>query len=185
MLQFCFGDLGCSGRGRGAPSPWTSSKSPGCSYAGVHTKSLNLAPPLPEFCSTTQHLLGGEGWGGGLTPPTQPPWTPPLSDWANFSPGLGQSKFSLPPSTQVSLGQKNSSAPAAPLTTQGLQGGGHNPPPWRNRNGGVKTAAWRTFMRRRRRPTLHHAVKDKRVIVLGPVKQPEMDFMSHRGITHA
>ena len=37
-------------------------------------------------------------------------------------------------------------------------------------------------MRRRRRPTLHHAVKDKRVTVLGPVKQPEMDFMSHRGI---
>ena len=44
---------------------------------------------------------------------------------------------------------------------------------------------WRTFMRRRRRPTLHHAVKDKRVTVLGPVKQPEMEFMSHRGITHA
>ena len=37
-------------------------------------------------------------------------------------------------------------------------------------------------MRRRRRPTLHHAVKDKRVTVLGPVKQPEMDFMSHRGV---
>ena len=36
-------------------------------------------------------------------------------------------------------------------------------------------------MRRRRRPTLHHAVKDKRVTVLGPVKQPEMDFMSHTG----
>ena len=36
-------------------------------------------------------------------------------------------------------------------------------------------------MRRRRRPTLHHAVKDKRVTVLGPVKQPEMDFISHRG----
>ena len=36
-------------------------------------------------------------------------------------------------------------------------------------------------MRKRRRPTLHHAVKDKRVTVLGPVKQPEMDFMSHRG----
>ena len=36
-------------------------------------------------------------------------------------------------------------------------------------------------MRRRRRPTLHHVVKDKRVTVLGPVKQPEMDFMSHRG----
>ena len=39
-------------------------------------------------------------------------------------------------------------------------------------------------MRRRRRPTLHHAVKDKRVTVLGPVKQPEMDFMSHRGVWH-
>ena len=25
------------------------------------------------------------------------------------------------------------------------------------------------------------SVKDKRVTVLGPVKQPEMDFMSHRG----
>ena len=36
-------------------------------------------------------------------------------------------------------------------------------------------------MRRRRRPTLHHAVKNKRVTVRGPVKQPEMDFMSHRG----
>ena len=60
-----------------------------------------------------------------------------------------------------------------------LHGGGGGA--WRNRNGGVKTAAWRTFMRRRRRPTLHHAVKDKRVTVLGPVKQPEMDFMSHRG----
>ena len=32
---------------------------------------------------------------------------------------------------------------------------------------------------------VHHAVKDKRATVLGPVKQPEMDFMSHRGITHA
>ena len=39
-------------------------------------------------------------------------------------------------------------------------------------------------MRRRRRPTLHHAVKDKRVTVRGPVKQPEMDFMSHRGGSH-
>ena len=42
-------------------------------------------PPPPEFCLTTQHLLGGS-----LTPPTHPPWTPPplLSDWANFSTGL-------------------------------------------------------------------------------------------------
>ena len=39
-------------------------------------------------------------------------------------------------------------------------------------------------MRGRRRPTLHHAVKDKRVTNLGPVEQSEMDFMTHRGITH-
>ena len=49
---------------------------------------------------------------------------------------------------------------------------------WRNRNGGVKTAAWRTF---RRRSTLHYAVKSKRVTVQGPVKKPPMDYMSHRG----
>ena len=36
---------------------------------------------------------------------------------------------------------------------------------WRNRNGGVKTAAWRTF---RRRSTLHRAVKNKRVTVRAP-----------------
>ena len=54
----------------------------------------------------------------------------------------------------------------------------------RNAGGGVEWR-WRTFMRRRRRPTLHHAVKDKRLTILDPVKQPEMDFMSHRGITHA
>ena len=49
---------------------------------------------------------------------------------------------------------------------------------WRNRNGGVKTAAWRTF---RRRSALHRAVKNKRVTVQGPVKKPQMDYMSHRG----
>ena len=51
--------------------------------------------------------------------------------------------------------------------------------------GGRDEWRWQAFTRRRRRPTLHHAVKDKRVTVLGPVKQPEMDFMSHRGISHA
>ena len=55
----------------------------------------------------------------------------------------------------------------------------HNPPPWRNRNGGVKTAAWRTF---RRTSTLHHAVKKERVTVQGPGKKPQMDYMSHRGV---
>ena len=49
---------------------------------------------------------------------------------------------------------------------------------WRNRNGGVKTAGWWTL---RRRSTLHHAVKDERVTVQGPVKKPQMDCMSHRG----
>ena len=49
---------------------------------------------------------------------------------------------------------------------------------WRNRNGGVKTAAWWTF---RRRSTLHHTVKNKRVTVQGPVKKPPMDYMSHKG----
>ena len=44
--------------------------------------------------------------------------------------------------------------------------------------GGGKTAAWRTF---RRRWTLHHAVKNKRVTVQGSVKKPQMDDMSHRG----
>ena len=39
-------------------------------------------------------------------------------------------------------------------------------------------AAWRTF---RRRSTLRHAVKNKRVTVQGPAKKPPMDFMSHRG----
>ena len=34
--------------------------------------------PQSEFCSTTQHLLGG-GWGGGLTPPTHPPSDLPSS----------------------------------------------------------------------------------------------------------
>ena len=42
-------------------------------------------------------------------------------------------KFSLAPSAQVSLGQKISSAPSPPLTTQGLRGGGPptapHPPP--------------------------------------------------------
>ena len=50
---------------------------------------------------------------------------------------------------------------------------------WRNRNGGVKTAAWRTF---RRRSTLHRAVKNERATVQGPVKKPPMDYMSHRGM---
>ena len=49
---------------------------------------------------------------------------------------------------------------------------------WRKRNGGVKTAAWRTFGRR---STLHHAVKNKRVTVQGPVKKQQPDGMSHRG----
>ena len=49
---------------------------------------------------------------------------------------------------------------------------------WSNRNGGVKTAAWRTF---RRRSTPHSAVKNKRVTVQGPVKKPPMGSMSHRG----
>ena len=48
----------------------------------------------------------------------------------------------------------------------------------RNRNGGVKTTAWRTF---RRRSALHRAVKNKWVTVQGPVKIPQMDCMSHRG----
>ena len=48
---------------------------------------------------------------------------------------------------------------------------------WRNGNGGVKAAAWRTFGAR------HHAVKNKRVTVQGPVKKPPMDYMSHRGGT--
>ena len=42
---------------------------------------------------------------------------------------------------------------------------------WTNRNGGVKTAAWRTFGRR---STRHRAVKNERVIVQGPVKKPPM-----------
>ena len=50
---------------------------------------------------------------------------------------------------------------------------------WSNRNGGVKTAAWRTF---RRRSTLRHAVKSRRVTVQGPVKKPQTDYMSHRGL---
>ena len=49
---------------------------------------------------------------------------------------------------------------------------------WTNRNVGVKTAAWQTFSRR---STLHHAVKNKRVTVQGPVKKPQMDYMSHSG----
>ena len=44
---------------------------------------------------------------------------------------------------------------------------------WSNRNGGVQTAAWRTF---RRRSTLHRAVKNNRVTVQGPVKKPQMDL---------
>ena len=48
----------------------------------------------------------------------------------------------------------------------------------RIRNGGVKTAAWRTF---RRRSTLHHAVKNKLGTVQGPVKKPPMDYTSTRG----
>ena len=37
--------------------------------------------------------------------------------------------------------------------------------------------AWRTF---RRRSTLQHAVKSNRVTVQGPVKKPQMDYMSRR-----
>ena len=50
---------------------------------------------------------------------------------------------------------------------------------WRHRNGGVKTAAWRTF---RRRSALHRALEDKRVTVQGPVKKPPMGYMSRGGI---
>ena len=39
---------------------------------------------------------------------------------------------------------------------------------WRNRDGGVKAAAWRTF---RRRSALRRAVKNKWVTVQGPVKK--------------
>ena len=49
---------------------------------------------------------------------------------------------------------------------------------WRNRDGGVKTTDWRTF---RSRSTLHHAVKNNRVTVQGPIKKPQMDYMSQRG----
>ena len=49
---------------------------------------------------------------------------------------------------------------------------------WRDRNGGVKTAAWRTF---RSRSTLHRAVKDERVTVQGPVKKLPMGYTSHGG----
>ena len=51
---------------------------------------------------------------------------------------------------------------------------------WRNRNGGVKTVAWRTFGRR---STLPHAVKNKRVTVQGPVKRPQMDYFTQGGWT--
>ena len=47
-----------------------------------------------------------------------------------------------------------------------------------NTNGGVKTAAWRTFGRRW---TLHRAVKNERVTAQGPGKKPPMDCMFHRG----
>ena len=51
----------------------------------------------------------------------------------------------------------------------------HNPPSWRNRNGGVKTAAWRTFRRR------SASCGEQRVTVQGPVKKSQMDYLSHRG----
>ena len=45
---------------------------------------------------------------------------------------------------------------------------------------GLKTAAWRTF---RTRSTLPHAVKNTRMTVQGPVKKPQMDYVSHRGMS--
>ena len=68
-----------------------------------------------EFCLTTQHQQGG-----GLTPPTHPLGPPPRKF---FSGSSANQNFSLAPSAQVSLGQKISSAPSAPLTAQGLPGG--------------------------------------------------------------
>ena len=44
---------------------------------------------------------------------------------------------------------------------------------------GSKTAAWLTL---RKRSTLHHAVKNKWVTVQDPVRKPQMDYMSHRGL---
>ena len=49
---------------------------------------------------------------------------------------------------------------------------------WRNRNDGVKTAAWRTF---RRRSTLHHAGKNKWMTVQGSVKKPQVDYYVTQG----
>ena len=70
----------------------------------------------------------GRGGGSDSPHPTPPPpRTPhPLSDRANFYPGLGHiKKHFLAPSAQVSLGQRICSAP---LTTQGPLGGGGGPP---------------------------------------------------------
>ena len=73
-----------------------------------------------EFCFTTQHLLGVGG--GGVILPS-------FSSWAKFFSGpLASQKFSLAPSAQVSSGPKISSAPWAPLITQGLLWGGGGPP---------------------------------------------------------
>ena len=72
------------------------------------------------------------GGGGGSDNPPPPPLGPPpplLSDWKQFFSGSSANqKFSLVPSAQVSLGQKISSPPLAPLTTQGLLRRGGVPP---------------------------------------------------------
>ena len=61
---------------------------------------------------------------GGLTPATPPP---PLSDWANFPPGLRPIKKIFWHLRRKSLQAKNFCS--VPLTTQGLLGGGVPPPP--------------------------------------------------------
>ena len=71
-------------------------------------------------------LLNNSASGGGGSD-TPPPWTPP-----SFSGPPANQKFFLAPSAQVSFGQRISSVPLAPLTTQGLlRGGGgcRTPPP--------------------------------------------------------
>ena len=84
--------------------------------------------------TTWHHSVGGGGAGvvgdGSHTthpPPLDPPHTrppTPLKDWAKFSsgPSAGQ-QCSLAPSAPISLDQKMSSVPSAPLKTQHHQRG--------------------------------------------------------------
>ena len=54
----------------------------------------------------------------------------------------------------------------------------HNPPPMEKQKLWGQDSGWADLQEK---IDTHHAVKNKQVTVQGPVKKPQLDYMSHRG----